>query len=252
MPLTNKDMLKIAIVLHEKWTELTIKEIQKSIDTFDSLNPFDAYYVTALWLKRCDALNKLHRYIPETDDIDERYKMILAQWPSMSQKAREQLTTDATKRLEWFKKRVAKDFEVNILSAISSGRIQSPVEQFFLMEWEYLGMSKRYEIKLVPQAIVRTKSGRFSVDFAITPLGSRRGHAAVAIEIDGHNFHEKNREQVRADKQRERAIVSSGVTVLRFSGSEVVRNSRRCVEEVKQYLESLEKKTKSDSDSDAK
>lgn len=240
MALTNLDMLHIAVALHEKWTELTVREIKKAIDAFDSMDAFDAYYTVALWMKRCDALFKIERFIPDTDDIDERYRLILERFDPTSEKAREHLTQDAANRMQWFKKRIAKDFEQKVLAAIRSRQIQSPVEQFFLMEWEYMGLSKKYEVDLLPQAHLVTDSGQFSVDFAITPLGTRKGRARVVIEIDGHDFHERTREQVRSDKQRERAIVRSGVTVLRFSGSEIVRDSRSCLAEVAKYLESLE------------
>lgn len=239
MALSNKDMLEIAIACHEKWAELVVRDIRKAIDEFDQLDAFEAHYVTALWIKRCNALSKISQYIPETDDIEEQYKLILQQWPSWA-KGRQQLTKDANERLDWFKRRIAKDFEERILSKMQNWDIRSPVEQFFLMEWEYLGLSKKYEINLIPQATVETRAGKFSVDFGIRKIGKRRGSARIAIEIDGHDFHEKTREQVRSDKQRERAIVSSGVTVFRFSGSEIVRDSRRCVEEVGKYLESIE------------
>lgn len=240
MALTNLDMLHIAVALHKKWTEITVREIQKAIDTFESLDAFDAYYTVALWMKRCDALFKIEQFIPNTHDIDERYRVILERFDPTSEKAREHLTQDAANRMQWFKQRIAKDFEQNVLAAIRSRQIQSPVEQFFLMEWEYMGLSKKYEVGLLPQAPVITDSGEYSVDFVITPLGTRKGRARVAIEIDGHDFHERTREQVRSDKKRERAIVRSGVTVLRFSGSEIVRNSRSCVAEVAKYLASLE------------
>jgi hypothetical protein len=129
---TNLDMLKTAIALHEKWTELTIKEIQKTIDTFDRLDALDAHYAVALWMKRCDALFKINKYIPETANLDERYKLVLERFDPMSDKARKHLKGDAAARLEWFKRRIANDFEQNVFAAIGSRQVNSPVEQFFL------------------------------------------------------------------------------------------------------------------------
>lgn len=58
----------------------------------------------------------------------------------------------------------------------------------------------------------------------------------VAIELDGHAFHEKTKEQVAHDKKRERAIVRAGLPVLRVSGHEIWRNARACVLEVVEYF----------------
>lgn len=48
--------------------------------------------------------------------------------------------------------------------------------------------------------------------------------AAVAVELDGHEFHERTKDQAGRDKRRDRALVSKGWTVIRFTGAEVVRS----------------------------
>jgi len=48
------------------------------------------------------------------------------------------------------------------------------------------------------------------------------------IEIDGHDFHEKTKEQVRKDKQRERNLMKLGYKVIRFTGSEVYNTCDKC------------------------
>lgn len=53
----------------------------------------------------------------------------------------------------------------------------------------------------------------------------------VAVELDGHEFHERTREQAERDKHRDRTLVSNGWRVIRFTGSEVVRNVSKCVVE---------------------
>jgi very-short-patch-repair endonuclease len=239
VPISNKGMLEIISALHERYAELTIQEIKKAVGNFDSLHPFMQFYTVALWMKRANALMKIQRYIPEKVDIDDQFKLIAEVFPNVDRSGA-LIGESAASRLEWFKKRVAQDFEKSVLGAISANHITSPVEQFFLMEWEYLGLGKRYNIKLIPQRAIGTDSGQYYVDFAITPKNLWRARATIAIEIDGHEFHEKTQEQVRNDKARERALQRAGVTVLRFSGSEVVRSSRRCLEEVAKFLDSLE------------
>lgn len=62
---------------------------------------------------------------------------------------------------------------------------------------------------------------------------------SVDIEIDGHDFHEKTKEQAAKDKKRERWLVSQNVHLLRFTGSEVFKNPGRCWSEVFNICSSL-------------
>lgn len=48
--------------------------------------------------------------------------------------------------------------------------------------------------------------------------------AAVAVELDGHDFHERTKEQASRDKKRDRSLLSKGWTTIRFTGSDVVRD----------------------------
>ena len=43
----------------------------------------------------------------------------------------------------------------------------------------------------------------------------------IIIECDGHDFHEKTKEQARKDKQRDRFLIQNGFFVLRYTGSEI-------------------------------
>jgi hypothetical protein len=44
----------------------------------------------------------------------------------------------------------------------------------------------------------------------------------LVIECDGHDFHEKTREQATKDKSRDRDLLNLGYPVMRFTGSEIV------------------------------
>lgn len=74
------------------------------------------------------------------------------------------------------------------------------------------------------------KIGRstYRLDFAI--LGAL--DVKVAVECDGHEFHEKTKEQASKDKARERALVSAGWLVMRFAGSEIWRDPEGCADQV--------------------
>lgn len=62
----------------------------------------------------------------------------------------------------------------------------------------------------------------------------------LAVEVDGHEWHERTKDQAERDKARERRIVSSGWAIARFAGSEVWRAPARCAREVKEMLSSLQ------------
>jgi very-short-patch-repair endonuclease len=59
----------------------------------------------------------------------------------------------------------------------------------------------------------------------------------VFIECDGHDFHERTKEQAARDRQKDREIQASGIPVLRFTGSEIHRNLESCAEQVFQFIE---------------
>ncbi len=61
--------------------------------------------------------------------------------------------------------------------------------------------------------------------------GKVRG--GVAIECDGHDFHEKTKEQAARDKKRDREILAAGYPVMRFTGSEIFRDAVACAEQVR-------------------
>ena len=73
--------------------------------------------------------------------------------------------------------------------------------------------------------------GSYKVDFLLwVTCGKEQG--GVAIECDGHAFHEKTKEQAARDKKRDREILAAGYPVMRFSGSEVYKDPRGCVSQV--------------------
>jgi very-short-patch-repair endonuclease len=127
---------------------------------------------------------------------------------------------------------IARKFERKIKSAVNAHNIQSPIEQLFLMEWNFLEVDHVHRMRLEPQKELVTPTGRFKIDFVVTAQPKLN----LAIEIDGHDFHERTKEQAARDKSRERSIATAGYTILRFSGSEVFRNPRQCVNEVIEFI----------------
>lgn len=71
----------------------------------------------------------------------------------------------------------------------------------------------------------------YRLDFAIC-AGGMRGCAWFAVECDGHNFHDRTKQQAAADRSRDRELLVMGVPALRFTGSEIVHYEDRCARDV--------------------
>ena len=84
--------------------------------------------------------------------------------------------------------------------------------------------------------VAQAQIGIYRVDFVIA---SHRGRSPrrVVIECDGHDFHEKTKEQAARDKQRDRYLQRMGFKVLRFTGSEIWRDAAKCAAEVFEVLD---------------
>lgn len=69
-------------------------------------------------------------------------------------------------------------------------------------------------------------------DFARVDDGRNPTWRRLIVECDGHDFHEKTKEQVARDKSRDRAAALDGFEVFRFSGSELWRDPWGCASQV--------------------
>ena len=102
------------------------------------------------------------------------------------------------------------------------------------------------DLIIVPQALV----GDYRIDFKVKYLEGGKIPIRengiiinqadyikeVLVECDGHDFHEKTKEQVQKDKKRDRDLASKGYTLLRFTGSEIWKDPFKCASEIYQYL----------------
>jgi len=92
---------------------------------------------------------------------------------------------------------------------------------------------------LIPQAVIEDSDiddeWSYRIDLLMVCGREAIHRHAFAIECDGHEWHEKTKEQVARDKLRDRRLVMVGITPIRFSGSEIHRDAASCVE----YLRGL-------------
>ena len=135
---------------------------------------------------------------------------------------------------------------------------ESPVEQIFLAaSIDYFGLTYNEHFKrgqatfstnyptgdgiftllVEPQKEIRCLDSKYRVDFLFsltrfTPEDKDRLWGKTVVEIDGHDFHEKTKEQASRDKKRDRDLLSESYFTMRFSGSDVFNNPDGSVEEI--------------------
>lgn len=115
---------------------------------------------------------------------------------------------------------------------------ESPLEQIFIVAYAgattVLALSGVSTYSLHPQHLIALPDKQqYRIDFAIV-------HLKVAVELDGHEFHEKTKEQVTARNRRDRDLQRHGWYVLHFSWSEVMSNPLGCALEVLNFAKDVE------------
>lgn len=58
------------------------------------------------------------------------------------------------------------------------------------------------------------------------------GWRKLVVECDGHNFHERTKEQAARDRARDRAMTLDDYTVMRFTGSEIWKDAWGCAGQI--------------------
>lgn len=145
---------------------------------------------------------------------------------------------------------------IDALCGVYNGKsTQSPIEDMLLgalvwldMDWcgfpsasifsgpaeqmEVFGPRDEIGFWICPQAAI----GPYRVD-ALVWFSFGRTLAGLAVECDGHAFHEKTKEQASRDKRRDREILRAGFPVVRFSGSDIYKSPADCVEQIRDLLD---------------
>lgn len=93
------------------------------------------------------------------------------------------------------------------------------------------------------EIISQWPEGPYTIDLLILLVFAPRRSVKCVVECDGHDFHEKTKEQAQRDKKRDRFFQAKGWTVLRFTGSEIFHDAVKCADEISTIiLKKLEKK----------
>lgn len=85
------------------------------------------------------------------------------------------------------------------------------------------------------RVLIQHQVAGYRLDFAVKLTSGHADKAKVvwiAVECDGHQFHERTKDQARHDKSRDRELAKLGFRILRFTGSEIYRSSFACAADV--------------------
>lgn len=157
------------------------------------------------------------------------------------------------------------DHKSSLLKGIIE-KTQSPIEMYMLLALFVYSHYIAYDVFLLqPETSDRefhetineglltiviqpqVKIGNYRVDFLVTCSGGRYWEyqnpvkletTKLIVECDGHDFHERTKEQARKDKERDRELQKLGFRVFRFAGSEIYADPMKCASNVLRFLES--------------
>lgn len=112
----------------------------------------------------------------------------------------------------------------------------SPLEAMFDVAWQF--HSRVYDawrdVEILRQFKVKTRGHTYRLDRAVTCRGIK-----LAIELDGHTYHERTHAQVADRNTRDSALASDGWRVLHFSWHQMVSNPQECMMETDETIREL-------------
>jgi very-short-patch-repair endonuclease len=124
------------------------------------------------------------------------------------------------------------------------GRCESPIESIFLERFCTAAIEHGYEIgkftsdsstiAVKPQKPILSLRIDFGISFDF--LQNFTSGLLIAVECDGHDWHDLTKEQAVRDRQRDRYLQRCGYKILRFTGSELYAHPLLCALEVLQYV----------------
>lgn len=142
----------------------------------------------------------------------------------------------------------AEEYGCECFRELCEGDQESPIEDLFTiaigLHCDVFGINRKpqptgYNAEHVMQwepgvfIFQQFKIGSYRVDFVVAKCDIN-GQACdpVVVELDGHDFHDKDKKQRSYEKARDRYLVKSGYRVLHFTGSDVVADPYKVAFEV--------------------
>lgn len=119
---------------------------------------------------------------------------------------------------------------------------KSPIEVIFKFAYDLIQCDEGFpDFSIYPQYEINIEGKKYIADFVFIAeesiaSGIYNYKYKLVIECDGHKFHEKTKEQVAYDNEREYAFKMAGYDVIRFSGSQIYNNPFRCAKQAYEYI----------------
>jgi very-short-patch-repair endonuclease len=168
---------------------------------------------------------------------------------SLSAEARERSSTvsdmiaDARQRLYSAAALFEPHRPFSIESAVRLARTQSPIERALLSAILRAARiaeepSRNGSIAFVDgyHLFSQMRIGRYTADIAIVCPATG---ARIVVEADGHDYHDRTREQASRDRRRDRFMQANGWIVARFTGADIHRDADACAREVFDMMRAL-------------
>lgn len=125
-------------------------------------------------------------------------------------------------------------------------KCESPIEKIMAIGLYTLGRSRldhvtMYDSRHEPEVvggytlvvIPQYQVDQYRVDLLVGYQGAGEiSEGFIAVECDGHAFHEKTKDQAKRDKARDRFLSTRVAKVIRFTGSEIYGDPVKCCNEV--------------------
>lgn len=123
---------------------------------------------------------------------------------------------------------------------IMCSEIKSPIEQVFITAFDlYVMLENKEPVFLFSQMPIEIGTKKYIADFYFEEdvyVNKFNTDKKIIIECDGHQFHQKTKEQVKHDNEREYDLKMAGYEILRFSGSQIYNEPLKCAEDTYNYI----------------
>ena len=122
---------------------------------------------------------------------------------------------------------------------------ESPIEQIFDFTYQILLFDRGDEVPYVyieHQYPIYIKDHNYRADFYFDTEYEFNFHYKyehdfkLVIECDGHDFHEKTKEQVKYNNDRDYDLKKAGYDILHFSGSQIFNEPFECANKTIDYI----------------
>ena len=117
---------------------------------------------------------------------------------------------------------------------------KSPIEKILLLSFNIVSILREedmhnFSVDMHPQYEINISKNKYYADFLVR-ADMFENDVSFVVECDGYAFHQKTKQQVKCDNEREYNIKLAGYDVLRFSGTQIYEDSFKCANDIVDYM----------------